>query len=408
MTACVPDDRFDWQQHDRDTRSAQDTGAACETQRTPMAPPEGWSRARRRLPGTQEHHPPRGRIGASIIGACVAILPMRVFAHAEAGSTVDWWSWNAAPSVALPLIVVGLWYGRGAGVRRGRRSAHEPLLVAAGLVTVAVALLSPVDPLGERSYTMHQVQHLLLRSVAPLLLFVASPAATFVAGAPRALRRLGGGLGGPGPLRVVLHGILHPVTVTALFIAAAWTWQWPPYFTAALRDEVVHDWMHFTMLGSGLLFWWRVFDDRPSAPGYGQRVVMLWAATVANIVLGAILTLKGGVIYPVYAELGRYWLSGVTDEVLGGLVVWIPGSQMALIGLLLVIHRWGRRESRRASTHPEGTRGRTGARGATGETAATPAVGAAIRRQALGLGLLSVTVVLIFGGWIAWALIARP
>ena len=354
--------------------------------------------------GRRSTCPTASRAGGVIVAVIALCIPASAWAHATEGAPVGWWSWDPAPAVALPLALAGAWYARGAWRRRHRLAPGEALLVAAGLVTLAIALLSPVDPLGERSYTAHQIQHLLLRSVAPLLLFVAAPVATFVTGVPRGLRRFAGAAGRFAPARSAFRVLLHPIVVTAVFVATAWIWQWPPYFTAALRDGGTHDWMHFTMLGSGVLFWWRVFDDRPSAPGYGQRVVMLWAAPVANIVLGAILTLKEGVTYPIYEELGRYWFDGTTDEILGGLVVWIPGSQMALIGLLVVIKRWGQRESRRATlrlrpggAHPTGTSDRSS------EAPSTAGVG--IRRQALALGALSATIVLVFVTWIGWAVV---
>lgn len=329
-------------------------------------------------------------------GLALVALPVAASAHADPDAAIGWWSWNPDPLVLLSLAVAVAWYARGAKRRRSRLHPGEPVCVYSGLFVIFIALVSPVDPLGEASYFMHQVQHLLLRSIAPLVLFLPSPSATFIAGAPGALRRFGSALAGSRPVRVIFRALLHPVTVTLLFIASAWIWQWPPYFTAALLDPTTHNWMHFTMLGAGVLFWWRVFDERPSAPGYGVRIVMLSVATAANVILGKMLTLKDDpVVYEVYDELGRVWLDGATDEQVGGLIVWIPGSQMALIGLLIVIWRWGRRQERDESHRLR-----------RANTAAVPAR-AGIQRQALALATLSLGILAGFAIWIFWVMLNR-
>lgn len=73
---------------------------------------------------------------------------------------------------------------------------------------------------------------------------------------------------------------------------------------------------------------------------------MLWIATTANIALGAYLTMKSSVLFPVYDELGRLWVDGEMDELLGGLIVWIPGSMMSLVPFLVIVRRWGYRKDR--------------------------------------------------------------
>lgn len=286
------------------------------------------------------------------------LLSFPVAAHSE-GPLSDnlWLSWPISLDLVLPMAVAIFIYRRGM-IRRHSRSVSvasvkkEPVLVALGLLAVFLALQSPIDPLAERSFSMHQIQHLLLRTVGPMLLFLPAPQATFIAGLPSQGRRFIGKLGRNAGLRIC-GMIAHPISVTVLFIASAYIWQYPLYFELALRNDAVHYLMHVTMLGAGLLFWWRIFDNRASATSYGARLAMLWMATTANIALGAYLTLKGSVLYPVYDELGRLWFDGQLDELLGGLIVWILGSNMALVAFLVVIRRWGYKESRRQRPKPK-------------------------------------------------------
>ncbi len=57
-------------------------------------------------------------------------------------------------------------------VRWRKVGAHPGRLVLflLGITAAAVALFSPIDPLGEEIFTMHMIQHLLLLDVAPVLI----------------------------------------------------------------------------------------------------------------------------------------------------------------------------------------------------------------------------------------------
>jgi putative membrane protein len=332
------------------------------------------------------------------------VMAVPVAAHSGDAAVENWWTaWSFSLDLMLPMALVVWIYTRGA-LRRRARSARvasglEPSFFALGLLALFLSLESPIDPLGERSYTMHQVQHLLLRSLAPLLLFLPSPQATFVAGLPSRVRRLFARMSRVLFVRVFFGVLTHPVSVTVLFIVSGYVWQYPSYFEAALLDDGLHYLMHVTMLAAGVLFWWRIFDDRPSSTPHGGRIVMLLSATAANVALGAYLTLKEGVLYPVYDELGRLWLGGEYDELLGGIILWIPGSNMALLALLVILHRWGQREDRLRSK-------------AVRLEAAAPAVGANSQPRAAGtvrlgvlLGLMSGGIFLGFLGFIAVKLI---
>lgn len=339
------------------------------------------------------------RFRAASLSVLLLMVPMFVLAHSGDVATENWWvAWSFDLDLMLPMALSIFVYTRGA-LRRQARSIRiakgmEPAFFGLGLLALFLALQSPIDPLGERSYTMHQVQHLLLRSLAPLLLFLPSPQATLIAGLPSWARRLFAQMSRAVPVRMFFGVIAHPVSVTVLFVFSGYLWQYPPYFVAALLDDDLHYLMHVTMLAAGVLFWWRIFDDRPSSTGHGSRIVMLLVATAANVALGAYLTLKEGVLYPIYDELGRLWLGAEMDELLGGSIVWIPGSNMALVALLVILYRWGQREERARSKAIRSS-GTASANSRARPTAPSPA------RIALMLGLISAGIFLGFLAFIA-------
>lgn len=186
--------------------------------------------------------------------------------------------------------------------------------------------------------------------LGPMLIALSWPAAALVAGLPAiARRRVLAPVAASRPVKATFAVIGHPAVATALFILALYFWEIPRYHDMAILNEPIHYLMHFTMLLAGLIFWQRIFDQRPAPQGlrYGVRLMMLWLVTLSSIALGSFTTLKTMVLYPAYDVLGRlYGTPALTDEQFGGLIIWIPSAMMCLFSILIIIHWWGRRETR--------------------------------------------------------------
>jgi len=160
---------------------------------------------------------------------------------------------------------------------------------------------------------------------------------------------------GSGLLRRLFGFITSATVATLLFIAALSVWPSPPIHHAAILSDDIHYTMHVTMLAAGLLFFWRVFDMRPPpmGNGYGKRLMMLLLVSLTQVGLGAYLTLKSEVLYPAYDVAGRYFgIRPLTDEIVGGFIIWAPSSMMCIVAALIVIHSWGRQETRADERHP--------------------------------------------------------
>ena len=93
------------------------------------------------------------------------------------------WSWR--PEVIIPLLILGALFlvgWRQLRARGGRVSgwrtlgaSWRPVSYIAGLLVIAVALLSPLDVLVQQLFFMHMIQHLLLIMIAPALLLLPNP-----------------------------------------------------------------------------------------------------------------------------------------------------------------------------------------------------------------------------------------
>lgn len=305
-----------------------------------------------------------GHAARHAVAYAVTLTPAAAFAHtqheggANAASTI---SWSIPPDIAIGIVIFAVLYAAGLWRHRNRENAASYWKHASffsGLAALFVALASPLDALADRLFFMHQVQHLLLQSIGPMLLMLAAPQALLIGGMPERLRR---GVLAPlmasGAIRGVFGFLTQPWIAAFLLVASLYVWQWPPYHDLSVLDNGVHYFMHITMLAAGLLFYACVFDPRPAPLGsaYATRISILWVAMTANMLLGAGLALKDVALYSAYDQLGRLWgFDALADERLGGLIVWIPGSVACVPAFLVLLHMWSARETQLDVRHQRG------------------------------------------------------
>lgn len=235
------------------------------------------------------------------------------------------------PWVIGPLVVVLLLYfrGRQAFARRGhRRPPGRDAFFVAGWLTLAVALVSPLDALSEASFTAHMVQHLLLLLVAPPLLLAARPLSLVLQGAPSAPRRAGSAVlraGVAGSLRELSR---RPVGVLLVHGVVLWGWHAPRAYDAALQNDVVHAAEHGSFVVAGLLFWRVLSSARAQgAVGDGGAVLFVFLGAMQGGVLGALLTVAQRPLYESHLEGARlFGLTALEDQQLAGLLMWVPSG----------------------------------------------------------------------------------
>ena len=293
-------------------------------------------------------------IGASIV-LFFLLLPARVAAH----TPPVWGNW--AWWVIVVTVLVVLWYGR--GVRRlehdGRHLPwHQKFFFSAGVLVGFAAVTPPIDTLAGSLLFVHLTQHMLLHMFVPLLLCLGVPLAPLVAGLPDPLkRRLWRPLARSRSFRAFWRALMSPLVASVQLIAVLYFWLLPPEMDLIAVHDAWDELAHVTMLVSGLIFWWMVLDPRrrPDAPSYPVRLLALTLTMFANIVIGAYITLTHQDLYIVYNHLAAPWgIGALRDQRLGGLITWIDGSMMEVVGALIVFHRWISDES----LHPLSTHAR--------------------------------------------------
>ncbi len=275
-------------------------------------------------------------------------------------------SWNWRWDVTLILIVLGALYLAGWLRLRKRtqisRRRNRPHLVVwwrliayeTGLILVGIALMSPIDVLGQQLFFMHMIQHLLLIMIAPPLLMIANPMPFLLWGLPTKWRRKAGRV-----LGYLLHRESHtrnlvikltaPGIIFMFWVISVFGWHDPMLYNAALQYEIIHDIEHIFFFAAGMLFWWLVTGAGPHLHkqfGIVARIVFVLAAVPPNMLLGVVLAFASEAIYSYYESVPRLWVNNaVTDQTIGGVIMWIPGSMMYIIAALILLTRLVEQES---------------------------------------------------------------
>ena len=259
--------------------------------------------------------------------------------------------WNANPLPTLFLFLAAYLYVT--GLSRWRNPSHpvnkwQRASFFAGLFSLFIALQSPLDPLAEHLFSFHQIQHIILRMVAPVLVLLGAPLTPMLRGLPPwALQGIVRPVVGNPLAQRAYDKITNPVFTTLLFIGMLYLWQIPGPHNLALANSYVHELMHFTMLASGFLFWWLVIDPKPrrSRLHHGLRILYLGLIVIPNTLLGAVITFRSSIAYSGYTLVKQPWgLSLIVDQQLGGLALWVIGDMMSIITAGIVMIMWYEKE----------------------------------------------------------------
>src|SRR5271155_2033883 len=239
-------------------------------------------------------------------------------------SLPGWGSWSFQPIVILALAAAAVLYRRMYRRAAARSATSAPsaghwVPYVAGLLTLAVALLSPLDPIGDRYLlSAHMMQHVLLSDIAPALLVLGLRSPILPLGLSReALLAVAPGRRSGR----VLARLTSPWLAGPLWAIATWVWAIPSVFDYAAQHQVVHALEHATLFYTGLAIWWLIIDPLPRArlrPN-SQRLALLGFTRLASAAVCLPLTWLSTTEYSLYAHAPRaFGLSAINDQHLAG------------------------------------------------------------------------------------------
>lgn len=245
------------------------------------------------------------------------------------------WKWE--PSIVIgTILVVGFYFGilgpfRGYFKSTERLGPGRPLSFLLGVTTLLLALVSPLDEIGDHYlFTAHMMQHALLMVVAPPLLLAGTTGWM--------LRPL---LANPPINR--LARILTPAPVALLlFNLDLLLWHLPGPYEATIENAYVHIVEHISFIVLGVLNWWPLLSPLPEFPRlrYPWQILYLILNLLPSVTLGWIFISARAVIYPAYAAAPRvFGLYGVDDQLVGGYMMAMPGGLVYLGAALFSLDR---------------------------------------------------------------------
>ncbi|HEU4670604.1 MAG TPA: cytochrome c oxidase assembly protein [Dyella sp.] len=230
------------------------------------------------------------------------------------------------------------------GTRRLPVPRSRQLTFWIGMAMVYASLHTYFDYYAEHEFFMHRLQQVLLHHLAPLLIIAAYPGSVLRAGVPLPLRIRLRRMARTWPVRLASAVLLNPTFATLTFVAFILVWLIPHMQTLAMLDWRVYRFMNWSMVVSGLIYWWLVLDHRPRPPGRmipGMRVLSPGITMTPQIVAGAIVTFSKTDLYPIFEICGRAFTFNVlTGQLIGGVIMWVPAAIIESIGGLLALQQW--------------------------------------------------------------------
>jgi cytochrome c oxidase assembly factor CtaG len=266
---------------------------------------------------------------------------------------VSHWSANVAALAVYTVAAVAHLLGmRGEATGSGPpRQPHRLARAAAYQAGLLLALLAVVSAMGYWSYRFiwaRNLQDVVLAIVAPALIVLGAPWRPLSRGLrldgrwPRPDQRTAGdATDGDAARRNRSAGWRSwPVAVAVAFCAIWWAWHAPALFDAALHSSAVYALEVASYLTVGTLLWLQLVDSPPLRPQLSplRRVGLLLGVAASGTVLGLIRVYSSGLAYPAYLGFRHHVLSVISDQQVGGAVLWvIPLVPFSIVAVVLAV-----------------------------------------------------------------------
>ncbi len=263
------------------------------------------------------------------------------------------------PVVFAGCLLLGLWFWRG---QRRLPSETRPGPVRqsffyAGVIGVWFVLQTHFEYIAQHMFFLNRTQAVVLGMIAPFCAGISWPGEALGAGSPNWVNR--GAMAAWRPLRF----LAHPVAAMAVFLFTTDIWLLPPVHFDAMIDPALYAVMNLSCLAGGVLFWMVVLDPRPSPPcrySYLTRAGAGFFVMFPQIAVGAYIALTTKDLFSFYELCGRLFpsISPAQDQLLGGLIQWIPPGMMNVAALIITLNalRLSEMKVDQAFVPPEGAK----------------------------------------------------
>lgn len=247
------------------------------------------------------------------------------------------WQWRPYPGVWLFLALLVLVYRRAWREVPADGPSRSPLLYGLGIAAIWIAVDWPLGPLGA-GYLLsaHTISFILLGLIAPPLLLLGLPRATWH---PK-----------PGSAtQTILRFLAAPLPALVLFNGTLMVTHLPDFVDGWMRSQLGAFGTDMSWLLAGMILWWPVLAPRPAIGRLSAPAQMgyLFVASILPTVPAMLLVFATYPAYGLYELAPRVFdiLNAGNDQQLAGLLMKVIGDIPLWAGFGVVFFRWQRHET---------------------------------------------------------------
>lgn len=225
--------------------------------------------------------------------------------------------------------------------RARERGSEKPLGVSrrisfgAALLVIFGSLNGPIHDLSDTYlFSAHMVQHLLLTLLMPPLMIYGVPGWML-----RPLLR-------NRAINAIARRFTRPIACFVIFNLVIASWHLPVLYNAAMANHSIHIMEHLMFMAAAVLMWWPISSQLPELPRlpYPGQMLYCFLMILPMSIVAVYISMADQVLYPAYAAAPRITsLSPLDDQLLGGLIMWVPGGVIFIIIMTVVFFKWASR-----------------------------------------------------------------
>jgi putative membrane protein len=258
----------------------------------------------------------------------------------HAGASISLTSFTVHWSTVVGLVALAVLYEwQAAGGRRQAGLSFSRFPPAAcrlpfysGLTVIFFSLNGWLHDLSDYYlFSAHMVQHLLLTLLVPPLLIAGTPGWM--------LRPL---LRHP-VVGSIARVLTRPKVCFATFNVVVAAWHLPVLYNLAMAHHGIHIVQHLMFMGAAVMLWWPILSPLPELPrlSYPAQMLYLFLTTIPMSIVAVFITYSESLLYPAYAASPRiFGITPLQDQLIGGLIMWIPGGLIFFAVISVIFFRW--------------------------------------------------------------------
>ncbi|HET9455310.1 MAG TPA: cytochrome c oxidase assembly protein [Gemmatimonadaceae bacterium] len=258
----------------------------------------------------------------------VPALPML-----HVGASISWTSFTVHWSTVIGLgVMAALYEWRAAATPRESLPPARRAMFYGALATIFFSLNGWLHDLSDwYLFSAHMVQHLLLTILMPPLLLAGVPG--WMLRPALAVR----------PVGAIARALTRPKVCFAAFQLTIAAWHLPVLYNQAMDSHAIHIVQHLFFMVTAVMLWWPILSQLPELPrlSYPMQMLYLFLATLPMAVVAVYITYSQSLLYPAYSAAPRILgLTPMQDQLLGGLIMWIPGGLIFFGVITVIFFRW--------------------------------------------------------------------